>query len=1140
MNKIQENMSVKQAVGKIRQYFFSGKGYDLPEDVSNALQNMITIFSSYAYMYESRLQETEKMPIRDILNVMKGFLFSGKAEELLPEDVEEAVQSLVLKMSRLPIFEATKYKHYRDEIPVTEVDTDVNKNIPNPTVFRAYKQFATHYDPKDPTTSASKGLLYPLYIGADKGIQVGKWYRCGEGELAVKVDDSGEPVLKDGKLQIKVKTSNGKLGGTLSYRPGWHLGSAPVTRHIGVPKDVNGKSLMSGKEYDYMRPECVWAEVEYSAQRDYTDDTPKTLVKSGNNKGQVDRRKACFDSADKFKDGFYHYQTNNNANSDEDWLIANAIKVIKVLSDEEVQAIAEKHGLKAQLRDIEKTGGAFIADIKQFSESRIREDKSDDSKGYFTQKGKEYYFRFTDAQKGYNIKLYERLGRSLWQRVADEWVAIGKPSLELLMYGEYDVPYTLQFINCNPRISYHSEPRKGNEWKEDNEHTDWSTTREDLEKGRGQIFIDFAESIKGDNMERNRLREGAGAGYRLHVSFKLDDFVLDPIHFDYSTNRASGKFTATIKEDYSDFVAQGNDWYAKDSVLMKGKASGTFEINHETFSEDAREESQDVLEELKEYLQDCIFTTSIVYGAGWGFEVPEDGIFQLEGDSTEYNFAPVARESGDTGDICVMKMEIDSQEMANAISIAHDKRYDESDGEESDNEEYLESTNMKRNGLKESNEGYLIPFNKFFKQAGITDSERLDDFYNWLPGWMGNFDRNTYGLEPDFLMRYYNKYTQEKGINSQITKNENNGHQIQKESTNMKRIKDMRNLKEYTGRDNSYVELSVDYDAFSECLQGLGPAASYTTPIDYDNDDRMTGIPEISPDAFLEAAEASVKDRIVTILGIEDTRTQERYARDELHLKVSFETELDSNTIRAKLEDFTGSDSAVEGYDGFSQICDALDILESYRGDKLESIKDEYSYTDNAITAMLGCIIARVSIKPVLNESIKRYSNLRESRKDIKDMPCVVTEEGDILWTDPEEFENVVLGIFTASSLGFGNDKDIDPRSKEFTDEYKDVKSCYKSSGFEFVNERDTADSYRKTTVLEAMGLEPSQVKSITAIGNTFFVKLTKPLRENELDSEYRGFFKKHTWVSPTEIEFSFYDFALNPDFNYYYHNFMK
>ena len=361
----------REALSTLTRFFLKGSGYDLDDTTSDILQNLIRVASLNLFS-ESRRKKESQMCGREVLNGVKRFLFSSESYDL-PEDVYNAVQTLYLwlnKAFRTAIVEAAKFAHYRDEKPVSEVDDDINKDVPNKQTFRAYKQFATHYNPNDPKTKDSKGLLYPLYIGADKGIRVGKWYKCGEGELAIKVDDNGEPVLdKDGKPSIKVKTSNGKLGGTLSYRPGWHLGSAPVTRHIGVPKDTKGNSLMSGKEYDYMRPECVWAEVEYSAQRDYTDDTPKCLVKSGPNKGQIDRRKACFDDSDKFTNGFYHYQTNNNANSDEDWLIANAIKVIRVLSDEEVEQIASKHGLKAQLRDIEKTGGAFIADFKQFKEA---------------------------------------------------------------------------------------------------------------------------------------------------------------------------------------------------------------------------------------------------------------------------------------------------------------------------------------------------------------------------------------------------------------------------------------------------------------------------------------------------------------------------------------------------------------------------------------------------------------------------------------------------------------------------------------------------------------------------------------------------------------------------------------------------
>src|SRR5574344_2898653 len=65
----------------------------------------------------------------------------------------------------------------------------------------------------------------------------------------------------------------------------------------------------------------------------------------------------------------HHFKTNQNADTNEDWIIANAIKVVKVLNDDEVSDIATEHGLKAQYRW--KADGTdknkFLADFNQFS-----------------------------------------------------------------------------------------------------------------------------------------------------------------------------------------------------------------------------------------------------------------------------------------------------------------------------------------------------------------------------------------------------------------------------------------------------------------------------------------------------------------------------------------------------------------------------------------------------------------------------------------------------------------------------------------------------------------------------------------------------------------------------------------------------
>lgn len=249
------------------------------------------------------------------------------------------------------------YKDYKDEVEFTEMERNPNVDLDSLT-FRAYKQFKTKYRPDKKRTEKYKGWLFPLFISANKGLQIGKWYKSGEGKLKIKVDaKTGEPILKNGKPHI---VSASKLG-DLSYRPGWHMGSSPVTRHIGKGKKNDNN------EYDYMHPENVWCEVEYSAKKDFTDETPKYYTADG----KIDKQKSCFDKLDSFKDGFYHYKTNPNATDEEDWLIADAIKIIRVIPDEEVERIASEHGLKAQLRDIKKSGGDFIADFDQFNESQV-------------------------------------------------------------------------------------------------------------------------------------------------------------------------------------------------------------------------------------------------------------------------------------------------------------------------------------------------------------------------------------------------------------------------------------------------------------------------------------------------------------------------------------------------------------------------------------------------------------------------------------------------------------------------------------------------------------------------------------------------------------------------------------------------
>ena len=139
--------------------------------------------------------------------------------------------------------------------------------------------------------------LYPLYVNANKPTPIGKWLdaECG-------------PMTKDGK-HVKSRL------GSLAYRPGWHLNeTAPYVNHIGK-KNEKG-------EIAYLHPDHVWAEVEYIADVEYerkTDDVPKN--------------------------GYYRFKT--NAKQVEPWIIAGAIKVVRILDDETVAKLCAKRGYNA-------------------------------------------------------------------------------------------------------------------------------------------------------------------------------------------------------------------------------------------------------------------------------------------------------------------------------------------------------------------------------------------------------------------------------------------------------------------------------------------------------------------------------------------------------------------------------------------------------------------------------------------------------------------------------------------------------------------------------------------------------------------------------------------------------------------------
>ena len=162
----------------------------------------------------------------------------------------------------------------------------------------------------------NKGKLYPLFVNANNETPIGEWVeaKCGE-------------MTSDGKVKSKL--------GHLCFRPGWHLSDIPYAPHIGRKGD-------SG-EIEYINENYVWCECEYADGINYQLQANEN---GKNKKGVVVPKNAYLKEIP--AGGYYRYKTNPNMY--EDWIISGAIKVVRVLSDEEVNDILKMNKIKPMPR----------------------------------------------------------------------------------------------------------------------------------------------------------------------------------------------------------------------------------------------------------------------------------------------------------------------------------------------------------------------------------------------------------------------------------------------------------------------------------------------------------------------------------------------------------------------------------------------------------------------------------------------------------------------------------------------------------------------------------------------------------------------------------------------------------------------
>lgn len=161
------------------------------------------------------------------------------------------------------------------------------------------------------------GRLYPLYVNASEALPMGVWMKATAGQKA-----------SDG---VHVKS---KLG-SLAYRPGWHsCDLMPYASHIGK-KDKATNTIK------WQNDDAVWCECEYngvSLQREARE--------NGWRGGKWHAKYACLDRVP--EDGWYRYKTNPNMTGD--WIISGNLKIIRPLSQREVDALCRAAGHEPQPR----------------------------------------------------------------------------------------------------------------------------------------------------------------------------------------------------------------------------------------------------------------------------------------------------------------------------------------------------------------------------------------------------------------------------------------------------------------------------------------------------------------------------------------------------------------------------------------------------------------------------------------------------------------------------------------------------------------------------------------------------------------------------------------------------------------------
>lgn len=203
------------------------------------------------------------------------------------------------------------------EVADNEVKYSIREEAPPKETGIAYKVFFV----KD-------GKLYPPMVANPEGADtpMGVWLNADVGQSA--------PPSKTGRQQVKAggKGTQGG-GGSLAFRPGWHLGDLPRASQFDRVNPETGKKELFPENF-------VWAEVEYAKDVDYQEEA---MSYGYTENGKFRHAYAGLPRLP--ENGYYRYRTNPKPDT-VPWIITGAMKVNRLLSDAEVNEILAKNGVE--------------------------------------------------------------------------------------------------------------------------------------------------------------------------------------------------------------------------------------------------------------------------------------------------------------------------------------------------------------------------------------------------------------------------------------------------------------------------------------------------------------------------------------------------------------------------------------------------------------------------------------------------------------------------------------------------------------------------------------------------------------------------------------------------------------------------